>query len=116
MGEVETTSVDALSIFSSRKDALETELGLDLKELVEFRSDRASVMTGKDNGVAARFKQLGKCNIMLSVHCICHCLALACAKTGDDLKFISDFEVTMTQLWTFFKTFPKLNKGPLCRV
>ena len=51
-------------------------------------------------GVAARFKQLKECSGMLSVHCICHRLALACGDTGDDLKFISDFKTTMIQLWT----------------
>ena len=44
---------------------------------------------------------------MLSVHCICHRLALACGDTGDDLKFIPDFETTMIQLWTFLKNSPK---------
>ena len=58
-------------------------------------------------GVAARFKQLEECSGMLSVHCICHRWALACGDTGDDLKFISDFETTMIQLWTFFENSPK---------
>ena len=35
---------------------------------------------------------------MLSVHCICHCLTLACGDTGDDLKFTFDFETAMIQL------------------
>ena len=57
-------------------------------------------MTRKDNGVAARFKQLEQCSGMLIVHCVCHRLALACGYTGDDLKFISGFETTMIYLWT----------------
>ena len=64
-------------------------------------------MTGKDNGVIVRFKQLEECCGMLSVHCICHCLALACEDTGDDLKFTSDFKTTIIQLWMFFKNSPK---------
>ena len=64
-------------------------------------------MTGKDNRVAARFKQLEECCEMLSVCCICHRLALACGDTGDDPKFISDFETTMIQLWTFLKNPPE---------
>ena len=47
-----------------------------------------------------RFKELEECSGMLSMHCICHHLALACGDTGGDLKFISDFETTMIQLWT----------------
>ena len=86
---------------------LENNLGLNLEELIGFCSDGANVMTWKDNGVAARFKQLEECSGMLSVHCICHRLALACGDIGDDLKFIPDFETTMIQLWTFFKKLSK---------
>ena len=86
---------------------LQNNLGLNLEELVGFCLDGASVMTGKDNGVAARFKQLEECSEMLNVHCIHHHLALACGDTGHDLKFISDFETTMIQLWTFSKNSPK---------
>ena len=78
----------------------ENNLGLNLEELSGFCLDGARVMTGKDNGLAASFKQLEECSGMLSVHCICHRLDLACGDTGDDLKFISDFETTMIQLWT----------------
>ena len=108
-GESEITSADALSIFLCLKNVLGNNLDLNSQELIEFCLDGASVMTGKDNGVAARFKQLEECSGMLSVHCICHRLALACGDTGDDLKFISDFE-TMIQLWTFLKNSPKLLK------
>ena len=103
LGESETTSADALSIFLCLKNVLENNLGLNLEELIGFRSDGASVMTGKDNGMAVRFKQLEECSGMLSVHYFCNCLALTCGDTGDDLKFISDFETTMIQLWTFCK-------------
>ena len=95
LGGSETTSADALSIFFCLKNMLENNLGLNLEELIRFCSDGASVMTGKDNGVAARFKQLEECCGMLSVHCICHCLALACGDTRYDLKFTSDFKTTM---------------------
>ena len=64
-------------------------------------------MTGKYNGVAAKFKELESCKTMINIHCICHRLALACANTGDALKFIQEFEKTMLDLWTFFKNSPK---------
>ena len=47
---------------------------------------------------------------MINIHCICHRLALACADTGDGLKFIQEFEKTMLDLWTFLKNSPKLLK------
>ena len=63
-------------------------------------------MTGKD-GVAAKFKELESCKTMVNIHCVCHCLALACANTVDALKFIQEFEKTMLDLWTLFKNSPK---------
>ena len=107
LSESDTTSADAKSIFMCLRNALQHELGLPICELVGFCSDGANVMTGKDNGVAARFKKLDECSSMLSVHCVCHRLALGCGDTADDLKFISDFEITMIQLWAFFKNSPQ---------
>ena len=46
-------------------------------------------MVGKNGGVATKPKM----NFSLKVyHCICHRLALACADTGDDYKFIRNVE------------------------
>ena len=45
-------------------------------------------MTGKYNGVAAKFKELESRKTTINIHCICHRLALACADTGDALKYI----------------------------
>ena len=64
-------------------------------------------MTGKYNGVAAKFKELESRKTTINIHCICHRLALACADTGDALKFIQEFEKTMLALWIFFKNSPK---------
>ena len=72
-----------------------------------FSSNGAAVFTGKRKGVAALFRKLEPCKTMINVHCICHCLALACADTGDDLLYVKDFETTPLQLWTFFKNSPK---------
>ena len=83
--ESKTTSADAVSIFESLKNTLEKDLDLELKDLIGFCSDGASVMTGKDNGVAAKLKQLPECATLLSIHCICHRLALACGDAGDSL-------------------------------
>ena len=74
-----------------------------LNELKGFANDGASVMTGSNGGVAAKFKSLKECQTMISIHCVCHRLALACADTGDELKFIQDFEKTALDLWSFFK-------------
>ncbi|XP_028416122.1 uncharacterized protein LOC114539706 [Dendronephthya gigantea] len=85
------SSPDAEAIFSCLVKLLKKH-GLDINELKGFASDGASVMTGKNGGVAAKFKNLKECETMISIHCVCHRLALACADTGDELKFIQDFE------------------------
>ena len=110
LGESEITSADALSVFLCLKNVLENNLDLNLEEFLGFYLDGASVMIGKDNGVAARFKQLEECSGMFSVHCICHRLAQACRDTRDGLKFISDFETTMISFGLFKKILPNVSK------
>ena len=100
------SSPNAEAIFNCLCSVIEKE-NLQLENLKGFASDGASVMTGKYNGVAAKFKELESCKTMINIHCICHRLALACADTGDALKFIQEFEKTMLDLWTFFKNSPK---------
>ena len=107
LSESETTSADAQSIYLSLKKLIEDDLLLDISHLQAFCSDGAGVMTGKKGGVAAKFKQDERCENMLDIHCICHRLALACCDSGDELKFVKEFELTMLQLWSFFKNSSK---------
>ena len=51
-------------------------------------------MTGEHNGVAARLKCVNK---VLNFHCICHRLALACADTGDSIKYIVEVESVLKE-------------------
>ena len=100
------SSPDANAIFSCLVKLLQKH-GLDVNELKGFASDRASVMTGRIGGVAAKFKELEECKTMMSIHCVWHRLALTCADAGDELKFIQDFEKTALDLWSFFKSLSK---------
>lgn len=104
--ESEDTSPNSKAIFNCLLNILK-KLDLKLLHLKAFSSDGASVMTGCRDGVATKFRQLQECRTMINVHCICHRLALACADTGDELKFINVFELVLTQLWKFFKDSPK---------
>ena len=64
-------------------------------------------MIGKKNGLAAKLEDV---NLrLISVHCICHNLALACTDAKDDanLKFIKEVETVVTQLWKLFENSPK---------
>ena len=58
-----------------------------------FVSDGASVMTGKNSGVAARLKNLQP--TLISFHCICHNLALANSDADHSLKPVKN---TVTNL------------------
>ena len=87
--------------------AMLNQLGLELSDLKAFSTDGASVMTGVDGGVAAKLRRMDDCKTMIIVHCICHRLALACSDMGDKLQFVNNFELTMIQLWKFFKASPK---------
>ena len=57
-------------------------------------------MTGEHNGVVARLKRVNK--VLLNFHCICHRLALACADTGDSIKYIVEVEHLLKETWKFF--------------
>ena len=97
---------NAEAIFNYLCSVIEKE-NLQLENLKGFASDGASVMRGKYNGVAAKFKELESCKTMINIHCICHRLALACADTGHAFKFIQELEKKMLDLWTFLKNSPK---------
>ena len=80
---------------------------LSTDKLIGLATDGASVMVGKKNGLAAKLKDVNPS--LISVHCICHNLALACTDAKDDanLKFIKEVETVVTQLWKLFENSPK---------
>ena len=82
-------------------------LDLKIQNAKAFTSDGASVMTGHQTGVATRLSKHENCQTMLSVHCICQRLALACSDTVDELSYVQEFEKTLLQLWKVFKNSPK---------
>ena len=82
------------------------ELAMEKGNLKAFVSDGASVMTVAEGGVAAKLRKYFA-STMINIHCICHRLALACADTGDDYKFINLFEENLIKLWKFFKNSSK---------
>lgn len=67
-------------------------------------SDGTSVMTGKENEVAAKSKKLPVWKY--AEHALYHHSALFCIDAGDHMQFITDFETTMVQLWAFLKNLP----------
>ena len=101
----ETASPDADAIVACISKCFKN-LKLNLGKLVAFTSDGASVMTGHEGGVAAKLRKEFT-STMINIHCICHRLALACADTGDEYKFIRDVEEELLSIWAFFKNSPK---------
>ena len=65
------SSANAEAIFNCLCSIIEKE-NLQLEKLKGFASDGASVMTGKYNGVTAKFKELESCKTMINIHCIGH--------------------------------------------
>ena len=82
-----------------------SNLKLEVNRLLGLATNGASVMTGKKNGVAALLRR--ECKLLLNVHCICHCLALACGDANDHVQYIQSVEKMLPQLWSFFKNSPK---------
>ena len=80
-------------------------LGDDVRKLSSAVTDGASVMTGKLNGLMARLKK--DFPSLVSVHCICHRLALACVKSADTTSYVKNVSEYLRQLWKFFEDSPK---------
>ena len=81
-------------------------------KLMGFVSDCAATMIGSRNGVAVKLKNVNK--LLISIHCVCHKLALACIDTLSALKYIRTVQDTPRQLWYLFENSPKKH-GTLCK-
>lgn len=103
---------NSVAIFETLMHELEAS-NLDVRHMMGFASDGATVMTGKNNGVAARLKALNE--RLVSVHCVCHRLALACTDTLDALAYIKKVQEILRQLWKLFENSPK-NTACLAKV
>ena len=73
--------------------------GLNFTWFKSFVSDGASVMVGERSGVATRLKADERIQSLISVHCVCHKLALACTDTLNDLSTIKQVQNTLNTLW-----------------
>ena len=59
-------------------------------------SDGATVMVGEQSGVAAHLKEVN--NRVITFHCLCHKLTLACTDTTSDINYIKNVELWLRQL------------------
>ena len=101
---VESDSANAETITSTLVKEL-NQCNLSVGKLNGLCTDGASVMTGKTSGVATRLKELNK--HLVSIHCICHKLSLACCDTNDEIAYMQEVERWLFQAWKFFENSPK---------
>lgn len=97
-------SADAKTITKTIFNNLE-KFELDKKGLCAFVSDGAAVMTGVKSGVATLLKKENP--QVISVHCICHRLALACTDTLQNVGYIKNVHTWLMQLWNMLQKSPK---------
>ena len=77
-------SANSDALISLIKDELQ-RCRLHLENLKGLTTDGAAVMVGKNSGVAAQLKRLNP--VIISIHCICHKLALACSDTNKEIAY-----------------------------
>jgi hypothetical protein len=73
-----------------------------LPKLVAFAFDGASVMLGKNEGVAAKLSRI--CTYPLIVnHCVAHRLALAYKDVKKELRFYGEIKSLVRKIYNYFK-------------
>ena len=98
------TSPNSEAIFRTITDSL-TQFNLEISKCMSIVTDGAAVMVGKNNGVAAKLKTVNK--KLVSIHCICHRLALACNDSNEQTSYINTVELVLRQLWQYFENSAK---------
>lgn len=97
-------SADAQTLFTILTSKLQ-ELKITTEKCSRFVSGFANMMLGARSGLATRLKELNL--TLISVHCICHKLALACADSSKDLDYITVVECDLRTLWKAMENSPK---------
>ena len=95
LDQSDSCSANAETLFQVFSKKL-NELGLDVTKVGGMASDGASVMLGRNNGVAAKLKAIAPS--VIAVHCVCHRLALACADSNQELSYIEKVTTYLTEL------------------
>ena len=99
-----SNSADAETLFKVLYSKLD-KLGIEVDKVSSLASDGAAVMLGKNSGLATRLKKLNA--KILSIHCICHRLALACTDSNKDVEYVANVEGVLRQLWKYLENSPK---------
>ena len=78
--------------------------GLGIENMSSFGSDGASVMMGCRSGVATQLNAHNR--QMVSVHCLCHRLALASSQASSDVSYLKKFKEYLLTLYNYFHFSP----------
>jgi len=97
-------SANAETLFTLLSNKM-AELNIEINKVSSLVSDGASVMLGSRTGLAARLKEVN--SRIISIHCICHRLALACVDTAKDVEYTGTVEDLLRQLWKYLENSPK---------
>ncbi|XP_068712309.1 zinc finger protein 862-like [Montipora foliosa] len=100
----DSDSANAETLFTLLTNKM-AELNMEINKVSSLVSDGASVMLGSKTGLAARLKEVN--STIISIHCICHKLALACVDTAKDVEYIQAVEDLLGQLWKYLENSPK---------
>ena len=100
----DSDSANAETLFTLLTNKM-AELNMEINKVSSLVSDGASVMLGSRTGLAARLKEVN--STIISIHCICHKLALACVDTAKDVEYIGAVEDLLRQLWKYLENSPK---------
>ena len=65
-------------------------------------------MTGSKGGVSAKLREHQSLKHLLSVYYIRHRLPLACADSSNQLNFLKEFQLILTQQWVFSNNSPNV--------
>ena len=98
-GIVNLSQCNSISIVTAIKQFY-SENDLDLQKMVMFTSDGASVMLGKNNGVAAILKR--EIPHLCEQHCVAHREDLAVEGAWKELSLMQDIETLLRTVYTMF--------------
>ncbi|EXX56686.1 hypothetical protein RirG_213860 [Rhizophagus irregularis DAOM 197198w] len=94
------TECDAESIICAIIDIFERK-GV-LSKLVAFASDSASVILGKNEGVAAKLSKICTYPLIIN-HCVAYRLVLICKDARKEIEFYKKAELLVKKIYGYFK-------------
>ena len=115
-GELKSHFLGIKDLFNGTAETIETSLlqflqdvGLSLSNVSSFGSDGASVMTGRQNGVATRLQRVN--SGIVAIHCVANRLALAVSQASQSIPYLARFKEILSNLFYFYHNSPVRQSG-----